>query len=177
MGPSGDVIRRALEPGSKLARRFLLLEFRADWPALHSSLGFPFWNAGRGMCFKCSANLRSFKDLSPEAPWRHERYSHDDFLGQNLAGKSPVWSCPGFEISCVRPDWLHVMDEGVSKDFAGGALSLVLQSRRLGTKEETCTALTDHLQRWYETAGHEVLSKYDRIIPNMLQGCGGSFRK
>ena len=114
--------------------------------------------------------MATYKDLSPDAPWRHERFSHEDFLGHNRAGKSPVWSCPGFEITCVRPDWLHVMDEGVAKEFAGGALSLAVHNRGLGTKDEVCERLTTHLHEWYRGPGLDVLSKYDRLVPSMLQG-------
>ena len=74
------------------------------------------------------------------------------------------------QTSVLRHDWLHVMDEGVSKEFAGGVLSVILQHRR-GARDMNMRVVSNHLKAWYETpAAAQVLSKYDRLVTTMLQG-------
>ena len=120
---------RQLQAGESLGGQFLLMEIRADWPALSSTVGIPAYNSREGLCFRCSATLDTFRDLSPDAPWRNVRYTHGDFLRHvPKAARAPLWSIPGLQVTAIRHDWLHVMDEGVAKEFMGGALKVLVSS-------------------------------------------------
>ena len=100
--------------GTRIGARFLLVEVRADWPALSSTLGFPQWNCRQGLCYKCMAHVDNFMDMDPEAPWRRQRLTHEEFTQHNTAPLSPLWHTT----ANIKPDWLHVMDEGVAKGDA-----------------------------------------------------------
>ena len=162
---------RRQEGGSDLGARFLLMEIRADWPALSSTVGIPHWNARAGMCWKRSASMANYQDLSAGAAWRHQRFTHEAFARHHpRAMRSPLWTVPGMQTSVLRHDWLHVMDEGVSKEFAAGVLSLILQHRR-GGREVNMRVVSNHVKAWYETpAASQVLSRYDRLVTSVLQG-------
>ena len=156
--------------GTPIGARFLLVEVRADWPALSSTLGFPQWNCRQGLCYKCMAHVDNFMDMDPEAPWRKQRLTHEEFLQHNTAPLSPLWHIPGLTTGNIRPDWLHVMDEGVAKEMLGGCLKLMV-SKMKGVKKLKFEQINMHLKEWYSSEKAQyVHSKYDRLTPSMLQG-------
>ena len=75
------------------------------------------------ICWKCAAALEgpcAYTSTSLAAPWRQERLSDFDFL-QSLRGQqiqvSPLLQLPGFRLSYVVLDWLHIVDLGVGVLF------------------------------------------------------------
>eukprot|EP00971_Amphidinium_carterae_P139683 2767303-Amphidinium_carterae.2 len=46
---------------------------------------------------------------------------------------SAIWGYPFFGSPCLKPDWLHVVDQGVAQHFLGAILSLFLGVPGLGT--------------------------------------------
>ena len=115
--------QKHLEPGTKLFCRAGLLQCRGDWPFLRTLFGFPSWKSEQ-ICWLCRANKsdKPYTNCSSAAPWRAERYGAFDFLHdlrQQGVTPSQLFTIPGFTLSCVVLDWLHIVDLGVGADVLG----------------------------------------------------------
>ncbi len=168
-------IHRRKRAGQPLACQGLLLQLRADWGWFKEAWGLPAQNELAGICFKCAATPRgplTYKDVSETAAWRNNRLSHWQFLCRLHEGGghlSPIFSAPGLSTSCLRLDWMHVMDEGVSKAFVAGAILLVVPKVPGANNQARFAFLTGELKEWYK-AQNISNDSLDKLVPSMVQG-------
>jgi hypothetical protein len=164
---------RVLVPGTKLFCRALLLQCRGDWPFLRTLFAFPAWNS-ESICWLCRANKsdKSYKDCTSNAIWRTGRYSAGEFFHcLRLQGLqvSSLLSIPGFNISCIVLDWLHVVDLGIAAD-ALGCLFWDLVDRCLlpgSNKQERVKSLWKQLHAWY--AIHKPVCRLSYLTKEMIR--------
>ena len=114
---------RSKQAGKPLRVCALLEQVRGDWPFLRGLFALPSWSSEH-ICWKCMANKsdRNYKDTSAAASWRGSRYVPGEFLRvlqREGLSASPAISCPGFDLSMVVLDWLHIVDLGVAQDLLG----------------------------------------------------------
>ena len=63
---------------------------------------------------------------------------------------SPMWSFPFFESSCVKLDWLHIMDKGVANFYVAGLLSWIVHAPEWGPSQELrLAAIFQRMQVYY----------------------------
>eukprot|EP00438_Fugacium_kawagutii_P001432 Skav205003 [mRNA] locus=scaffold3521:139180:139926:- [translate_table: standard] len=79
---------------------------------------------------------------------------------------SPLFGCPFFHISMVTLDWLHVVDLGVSLDFAGSILKYLCDNKLHGTQDERYRDMHHRMQLYYHA--FDVQSRLDQFKPSML---------
>ena len=177
--------KRKQYKGDSLPCRALLLQVRADWPFLRQLFCFPSWSSRR-ICWKCTAELeagseRSYEITHAGARWRQERIDDAVFLRhvQDQGGQlCPLLSLPGFSLSHVLLDWLHVVDLGVSADALGNLFWLCLTYRagnplmRGNSKGERLKQLWLQLKDWYKV--HKPPSVLDNLTEEMVKRDGAS---
>ena len=147
-----DAYRRNLA-GQPLGFRALLVEVKGDWEFFGNVLHLPRWDNVAGICFLCKATKQDLLQNHLEANWRHPdfRLDHQGLLHQLRATKerlSPVWQFPLFKQVCLKLDWLHLADQGVTASFAGSILCLVVDPPGLpnfGSTIEVRTGTLWHL--------------------------------
>ena len=72
-----------------------------DWKSMQFAFVFPTWNSVAGMCWRCSCNKHTLRDIIRTAPWGHERRSHGVMIqcivesGKTL---SPLLASPYLEL-------------------------------------------------------------------------------
>lgn len=167
---------RPLQPGAKLVCRALLLQCRGDWPFLRTLFAFPAWNS-ESICWLCKANHSdlNYKQCGKDAPWRNCRYAAGEFVvqlrSQNIQVSS-LLSLPGFSISCIVLDWLHVVDLGLGADVLGCLFWEVIDKSLLpgSTKAERLKSLWNMLQLWYKE--HKPASKLTYLTAEMIRAGG-----
>ena len=128
--PFQDGYRKRLA-GQAMGFRALLLEIKGDWEFYSDVLHLPRWNNTEGICFLCKATKEhvSLNDLA--APWRQPemRLDHQGLMQKLLdrgRGMSPIWQYPFFKQVCVKLDWLHLADQGVTATFGASLLCLIV---------------------------------------------------
>ena len=103
-----------------------------DWAWLKQVLGLQGWRgegAGRRICWICQAGFNDTlhcHDFSTGAPWRRSLVSMADFWASCALEKtytSTIWHIPGFHLSCVRLDWMHLADLGILQAALGNVFS------------------------------------------------------
>ena len=134
------------------------VEFKGDWKMLSSLIGLPMWKNKDGVCWRCQILKEEVKQVGEDAAWRlpQHRTSHGQLLS-NLQAKgkmSPIWDFPGFEATCIRIDWLHVMDLGVTSYWFGAVLHLAVTMLHLGpNQKERAKAIFRAILAWYKRSG------------------------
>ena len=134
------------------------VEFKGDWKMLSSLIGLPMWKNKDGVCWRCQILKEEVKQVGGDAAWRlpQHRTSHGQLLS-NLQAKgkmSPIWDFPGFEATCIRIDWLHVMDLGVTSYWFGAVLHLAVTMLHLGpNQKERVKAIFRAILAWYKRSG------------------------
>ena len=102
-----------------------------DWSWHKSVLGMRGWRGDRGtkrMCWLCQAAFNDDHDcydFSGTASWRRELTTQSEFWDSAMASNqyiSAIWQIPGFQLSFVRPDWMHVTCLGILQYLAGNVL-------------------------------------------------------
>ncbi len=151
---AGDAgrLRSATKP---LGCKAVLVEVRGDRAAYKQLFRLPQHNEVAGCCFRCAARPQDIRQVGQEATWRQEPLSRWDLLNrmqQQPAGISPLLAAPGLKVGCFKLDWLHLADQGVAADWAGGVLDLLLETEA-GNAREKCEALYRALRLWYEREG------------------------
>ena len=106
------------------------LRFRAgvvakcgDWAWHKQILGMRGWQE-RFLCWRCQATL-SDRDFSLSAVWRRSRHSMSAFLSGAYSGRqylSALFSCPGFTLDYIEPDWMHTVCLGVLQYLEGNVM-------------------------------------------------------
>ncbi|CAE7362648.1 unnamed protein product [Symbiodinium sp. CCMP2592] len=169
--------------GDQLAGRALLLQVRGDWPFLRQLFQFPSWSS-ESICWKCRAmnvdtsNPLSFRICNSGAAWRRNRLSDVDFLTELRAAGgslSPLLSLPGFVLSCVVLDWLHIVDLGVGADVIGNLFWLLITSNVYfpgSNKEQRLVRLWQRIRDFYKQ--FRPPSVLDNLTLEMIRREGAS---
>eukprot|EP00959_Pyramimonas_sp_CCMP1952_P029732 624053-Pyramimonas_sp.AAC.1 len=111
---------RADMAGCSVRVRAACLQVRGDWSWMKQAFGMTGWRGEghkKSVCWMCSANTtdRDFRRCDEEAPWRAERHSHESYLRaaeNEMRFVSTIFSWPGFQLSYVSVDLMHVGDLG-----------------------------------------------------------------
>ena len=80
------------------------------------------------MCWICQAGLHGGHecyDFTTSASWRATLPSQAAFWEQAVAEQrfvSAIWEFPGFHLSFIRPDWMHMVDLGTLRYLQGDIL-------------------------------------------------------
>ena len=165
-----------LRPLAKLTFRALLLQVRGDWPFLRTLFQFPSWSS-QSICWLCRAGPTNsnvpYTDCGASALWRRLRYGAGEFLErlrlQNLQ-LNPFLSLPGFTISCVVLDWLHIVDLGVGADVLGCLFWELITTNGLLTganKAERLGDLWTRLRLFYKV--HKPPCVLDNLTESMIK--------
>ena len=129
-------------------------EWKGDWKMMSAVGGVPHWRAGDGICWRCKILLENVREVGLDASWRcpDQRIGHAELVS-NLQARGKlggVWNFPRFSQDCIRIDWLHCMDQGVSAMFFGGLLHLAVTLAMYGPNQ---SARARHVFRlilvWY----------------------------
>ena len=129
-------------------------EWKGDWKMMSALVGVPHWRAGDGICWRCKILLENVREVGLDASWRRpdQRIGHAELVS-NLQARGKlggVWNFPRFSQDCIRIDWLHCMDQGVSAMFFGGLLHLAVTLAMYGPNQ---SARARHIFRlilvWY----------------------------
>ena len=120
---------RQRNAGKPLGFKGLLVEVKGDWEFYGNVLHLPRWDNIEGICFLCRATKEHLPQCDLEACWRQPemRCNHQELVERLLACKpslSPIWQHPFFHQRCLRLDWLHLADLGVTAALAGSILCL-----------------------------------------------------
>ena len=84
-------------------------------------------------------------------------------------GLYPLFGAPFFRSSIFQVDWLHTADKGVTADFLGNFLKLLLTKMSTTTAHDKLRELFMEIQDWYKNHP-EVDSKLDNLTKGMIQG-------
>ena len=133
--PASDHLGRPFPPGSRRALRantplrFLgaCIQKCGDWMWYKQTLGLQGWTGKsphQRCCWRCRATLGNCHQAGRDAPWRGTDVSMDEIASGDRSGGyvSGIFAIPGFTISSVRPDWMHVADLGIVQGFLGCVL-------------------------------------------------------
>ena len=155
-GPEGGAWKSPLD--GPLGLVGACVEWKGDWKMMSSLIGLPMWNNKDGVCWRCQILLEDVRHVGSDAAWRQpqHRTTHGQLLA-NLQAKgrmTPIWDFPGFEASCLRIDWLHVMDLGVTSYFLGAVLTLAATMVHLGpNQKERAKEIFRSILAWYGREG------------------------
>ena len=100
---------------------------------------------------------------------------------------SPIWQFPLFNKVCLKLDWLHLADHGVTAAFAGSLLTLLVDPPGLpnwgSTIEVRCLTLWNMLLEFYKRQGQKsdklkcLPESRFRLKPPVLKAQAASIRK
>ena len=76
-------------------------------------------------CWICSAGFtddHNCYDFSKSAAWRRSMTTMGDFYTGPEQFISRIWTIPGLNLQCIRPDWMHMCCLGVLQYLIGNCL-------------------------------------------------------
>eukprot|EP00959_Pyramimonas_sp_CCMP1952_P109032 2280267-Pyramimonas_sp.AAC.1 len=90
---------------------------------MKQAFGMTGWRGeghAKNICWICTANTtdRDFRRCDEEAPWRAERHTHEGYLRAaegEMRFVSTMFLWPGFQLSYVSVDLMHVGDLGAPR--------------------------------------------------------------
>ena len=169
-----------------------VVQFKGDWEFFGNVLHLPRWDNKAGVCWLCQAHKDDIQHSGLDAKWRDssKRIPPDQLLQFMVAQKrpiSPVWGWPGMDGSCFRIDWLHVADQGVTANFFGSLLVLVVAEPGLSslgtTQDARRLAVWRQIEAFYK-ASHvssdrlpALHAKRFRTKPPSLKAPAGTVRQ
>ena len=153
-GGSLDKARQALA-GRPMAARAALVQLRGDWDWNCKWFGTPQWNEGSGMCWLCKAKPEEWRGMSAED--RTGRSLNKAEFCESLRARkkhvSPLLGLPGVCNKTMKPDWMHVVDEGCGGHAAGHVLYELLQRCPDRGVEKKAARLWEEIQSLYKAKG------------------------
>ena len=187
----GGACRKELS-GQDLGFRAVLVEVKGDWEFFADILHLPRWNNVEGICFLCKATRAHLSQNDLSASWRQDemRMDHQGLVQRLLSTKtalSPIWQFPMFNKVCLKIDWLHMADHGVTAAFAGSILCLFVDPPGLpnwgSTIEARALTLWNMLLDFYQKQGMRSdklkslpVSRF-RLNPPVLKAQAATVRK
>ena len=127
-GGSLDKARKQ-KAGKPMPARGGLVQLRGDWDWNCKWFGCPQWNEKNGMCWLCKAKPEEWRGMSAEDR-KASSLNKAEFLEcLERRGKhvSPLLMLPGVCNKTIKPDWMHVVDEGCAAHAAGMVLQELLR--------------------------------------------------
>ena len=102
-----------------------LIEMRSDWDWNSKYYSCPSPNQKIGMCWMCTAKPDAWKAMSKkereEAAWTEESWQENVLARERTI--NPLFHLPGISVQhTLKPDWMHVVDEGCAALAAGQIL-------------------------------------------------------
>jgi hypothetical protein len=128
------------------------------------------------MCWLCGASFHDENhcyDFGANAPWRRTLISSGTFLQEAALHQhyvSAVWKIPGFRLSYVKPDFMHVCCIGILQYYSGNVMWELFKS--FGGTYKKSIAACQKLQRLIS-----VVSKRLKIEPPLRHLTVGMIRK
>ena len=101
---------------------------------------------------------------------RHLPVSSLDFcVGQRTDGKhvSGLFAIPGFGTECLKIDWLHCVDLGLSCDYIASLFWYIIMTKDGATKHVRCSKLFAEIKKFYEANNSD--SRLPKLVPGMLR--------
>ena len=102
---------------------------------------------------------------------RHLPVSSLDFcVGQRTDGKhvSGLFAIPGFGTECLKIDWLHCVDLGLSCDYIASLFWYIIMTKIDGaTKHIRCSKLFAEIKKFYEANNSDT--RLPKLVPGMLR--------
>ena len=136
--------------GRPMAARAGLVQLRGDWDWNCKYFGVPQWNELAGTCWLCKAKPENWRGMSAKDR-KNQSLSKAEFEESLRARKkhvSPLFGAPGVCNKTMKPDWMHVVDEGCGSHAAGQVLKELLalfpdrsvekRADRLGKRYRAC---------------------------------------
>lgn len=161
--------KRKLQANTAIPRA-ILAEVKGDWAFFKQCFRYPQHNEKGGICFRCRTTPGTYKDCSSTADWRTQRLDHWALMARFLERGidiSPIFDCPFLKSTCFLMDWLHVADLGITPNFLGSLLLLLLTKFPGQNSMQRCFSMYGDLSQWYKDHGTE--SKLDQLTPSMLK--------
>ena len=141
---------------------------------MQEHLRLPGWHgAGNYICTRCATTKAVLSEVD-NPPWRGQRWSHWDLLcmlHQTGSILSPMWKLSFFESSCVKLDWLHIMDKGVANFYVAGLLSWIVHAPEWGPNQELRLAAIFQRMQVYYTGG-QVTDRLNTLKLSMITSGG-----
>jgi hypothetical protein len=149
------------------------VEVRGDWKMMGDIFRFPRHNTKSGICWRCKTTPANMREFDSAASWRRDdmKLSHWDLLHRITQlghALSTLMGAPGLKVSMFLFDWLHAADLGVTGDFLGNAMWLLL-AKQPGCRSQAqrCQALYLKMQAYYKAEG--VTDKLPCLKVTMLK--------
>ena len=171
---------RAKKAGEPLVHG-AILELKGDWKHMAFCFSVPGWSSkpSKPICWRCDASKESLKTESGlESSWLQEDHRLDHYgalcrLVDDGGEVSPVFKIPWMSMSCLRLDWLHVVDQGIAPVFLGGVMHMVLADVSIGRNAEVrCRWLWTSIQEFYHREG--VVDQLHDLTTTMIKPKKGS---
>ena len=149
-----DKARKKLA-GVKMPAKATLIEMRSDWDWNSKYYSCPYPNQKIGMCWMCTAKPDTWKAMSKKE--REERAWTEESWQENVLARertiNPLFHLPGISVQhTLKPDWMHVVDEGCAALAAGQILWSVLDEYPASTQEGRAELLWKHIQELYKAS-------------------------
>ena len=114
--------------GQAMPGRAALVQVRGDWDWNSKWYGAPTWNELSGMRWLCKAKPGEWRTMSADDRTSNSM-SNAEWLHKLEARNKPVsalFSLRGVSNATMKPDWMHVVDEGCAALVAGQVLAELL---------------------------------------------------
>ena len=138
-----------------------LIEVKGDWKQMFQVFGVPSWlkAPAKPICWRCCASKESLKlEAGPGSSWLRpeNRLDHQQGVmriraeGEEI---SPAFAIPFFTLDCLRLDWLHIADQGITPVYMGGVFHMILCDPAYGGNEDDrCAWIWGEIQTFYEAS-------------------------
>ena len=139
--------------GKPMPGKAALLVMRSDWDWNSKWYGAPAPNQKSGCCWLCKAKPDNWKAMTQADRLSAVFEKPDEWL-QSLEerGKAlnPLLELPGVSTFTLKPDWMHVVDEGCAALAAGQILWEIVDCYEASTREGRVDLLWKHIQEIYK---------------------------
>ena len=149
-----DKARKELA-GVKMPAKATLIELRSDWDWNSKYYAAPYPNQKLGMCWMCTAKPDTWKAMCKQdrekAAWTEESWQANVLAREKTI--NPLFHLPGISVlHTLKPDWMHVVDEGCAALAAGQILWSILDEYPASTQEGRAELLWKHIQELYKAS-------------------------
>ena len=153
-GGSLDKARQNMA-GRPMPARAALMQLRGDWDWNCKYFGAPQWNELAGMCWLCKAKPENWRGMSAEdrKDQSLSKAEYEESLRARKKHISPLFGLPGVCNKTMKPDWMHVVDEGCGSHAAGQVLNELLAKYPDRNVEERAARLWEDIESLYKAKG------------------------
>ena len=143
---------RAKLAGQDMPSHAALVQMRGDWDWNCKWFGAPNFSENSGMCWLCKAKPEEWRAMSSKDRESKSLSQAEWLQALESRGKpvSPLFALPGITNASMKPDWMHVVDEGSAALAAGQILAELLQKCRGGNKDQRAQSLWASVQSLWQ---------------------------